>query len=147
MKYAKIWTIGHSNRPLQDFMSLLAKYQIQALVDCRTYPRSRWSPQYNSKSLLEATKLAGMSYELRGQNLGGLGENVDYQETINDYTERAKHGERIALLCSEADPAKCHRKSMLTPSFIAASLKVHHILWSGEELVEAEMPNAQGKLL
>jgi uncharacterized protein (DUF488 family) len=147
MKLSKIWTLGHSNRPFEGFMALLQKYDIQTLVDCRTYPRSRWSPWYNSKSLLEATKLAGVNYEPRGNNLGGLGENVDYQQTINEYVQRAKAGERIAVMCSEASPDKCHRKSVLAPSFIAGGLEVHHILWSGDELVENEAPVIQEKML
>ena len=147
MEAAKIWTIGHSNRLLQDFMLLLAEYQIQTLVDCRTYPRSRWSPWYNSKSLLEATKLASISYELQGDHLGGLSENTDYQQTIDEYVQRAKAGERIAVMCSEASPDKCHRKSMLAPSLIASGIKVHHILWSGDEIVESETTVAQEKLL
>ncbi len=128
-------------------MAQLQKYHIQTLVDCRTYPRSRWSPWYNSKSLLEATKLAGVSYELRGNNLGGLGENVDYQQTIDEYVQRAKADELIAVMCSEASPDKCHRKSMLTPSFVAGGLEVHHILLSGNELVESTAQVAQVKLL
>jgi uncharacterized protein (DUF488 family) len=146
VKSSKIWTIGHSTKPLSDFMALLAKYQIETLVDCRTYPRSRWSPQYNSKSLLEATNLAGVSYELQSEHLGGLKPNVDYQETIDDYAQRAKAGERIAVMCSEASPDKCHRKSMLAPSFIANGLEVHHILWSGGETVESELEPVQQML-
>jgi uncharacterized protein (DUF488 family) len=146
LKTHKIWTIGTSNRPLKDFLALLAKYQIETLVDCRTYPRSRWSPQYNSKSLLEATNLAGISYELQSEHLGGLKPNVDYQETIDEYVQRAKAGERIAVTCSEASPDKCHRKSMLTPSFVASGLEVHHILWSGGEIVDSGLEPVQQML-
>jgi uncharacterized protein (DUF488 family) len=147
MKSAKVWTIGHSSRPLEGCMALLQKYDIQTIVDCRTYPRSRRSPWYNSRSLLEATKIAGVSYELRGNNLGGLGENVDYQQTIDEYVRRAKAGKRIAILCSEASPDKCHRKSMLTPSFIAGGLEVHHILWSDDEQLESEQSVLQERML
>ena len=106
----------------------------------------RWSPQFNAASLGTAANGIGISYEPNGNHLGGLDENTDYDQTIDAYAERAKSGERIAVMCSEADPAKCHRKTMLAPSFIDRNLQVHHILWTGEEVVQSEIVITQEKL-
>lgn len=46
-----VWTVGHSNRALDDFMQLLADYQIEAVADVRRFPGSRRQPWYGQTAI------------------------------------------------------------------------------------------------
>src|SRR5690348_4202480 len=66
-----LFTVGHSNRTLEFFVSLLLGYEIRCLVDVRTIPRSRHNPQFNRESLPENLRKAGIAY-VHMPGLGGL---------------------------------------------------------------------------
>ena len=65
----EIHTIGHSTRPIEEFISILKAHGIAQLVDVRTIPRSRRNPQFNSETLAASLKAAGIEY----RHLPGLG--------------------------------------------------------------------------
>ena len=127
-----IWTAGHSNKDICTFISLLQTVNIQTVVDCRSRPRSRW-PHFNAEKL--AMHLASMriDYELRGHNMGGLSGNVNFDETLDEMKERAKMGERIALICSEGKPEQCHRGTILAPALEKLGVKVEHLRYETKE--------------
>src|ERR1700747_1693094 len=58
----KIFTVGHSNHPLDRFLILLAKHEIEALVDIRRFPGSRKHPHFNHENLATALQEAGIEY-------------------------------------------------------------------------------------
>lgn len=124
-----IWTIGHSNKPVDWLIELLKTDEVAVLVDVRSRPYSRFNPQFNTKALERSVVDAGIGYEWRGRNLGGLDGNVDFEATLDDYTRRAEAGERVAVMCSEGSHLQCHRYSMLTPEFTRRGLDVVHIQW------------------
>ncbi len=66
-----LWTIGHSTRPIEDFVALLNAHGIRQLVDVRTIPRSRYNPQFNTETLATSMAEAGIGYRHTGE-LGGL---------------------------------------------------------------------------
>ena len=66
-----IWTIGHSTRPIENFLALLLAHGIRQLVDVRTIPRSRHNPQFDTESLRKSLKQAGLVYT-HARELGGL---------------------------------------------------------------------------
>ena len=66
-----IWTIGHSTRPIGEFIELLRAHSINLLVDVRTVPRSGHNPQFNSETLAETLREASLTY-LHMPALGGL---------------------------------------------------------------------------
>lgn len=127
-----IYSVGHSNKPIGEFIELLESAGVKTLVDVRTRPQSRFCPQFNRGRMQPELEHAGIKYEWRGNNLGGLGLNEDYEGTIEELSERAAAGEMIAVCCSEKDIKNCHRKSKLTPSFHDRNVDVVHILWTGE---------------
>lgn len=122
-----IHSIGHSNRSYLELARLLKSAGIETVIDCRTRPYSRW-PQFNSKRLQASLEADGMRYEFRGTNLGGYGENEAEDETLDELTERAASGERLALLCSEGDFRNCHRGTRLAPALEARGVNVRHLL-------------------
>src|SRR5687768_10684215 len=64
-----IWTIGHSTRPIEDFLRLLAAGEIELLADVRRFPASRRHPQFNQEALTESLAAEEIEYV----HLPGLG--------------------------------------------------------------------------
>ncbi len=123
-----IFTFGHSVRSLFEFIERLQENKVEVLVDVRSHPQSRYCPQFNQKTLSGELAKVGIAYLFKGANLGGKGENVLFNETIKELVNRVKQGDILCLMCSEKDPAKCHRSQDLAPLFIAQGLEVEHIL-------------------
>lgn len=123
-----VWSIGHSNKDIGEFLRLLMTANVQTVIDCRSKPRSRWY-QYNQTMLLRYLEEKGITYEFRGGNLGGLSGNVYFDETLDEVRARAVGGERIALMCSEGEPKNCHRGSVLTPELNNRGIRVEHLLY------------------
>lgn len=55
-------TIGHSTRPLAEFIRLLQLHGVTRVVDVRSVPRSRHNPQFNKETLPHALEQAGVGY-------------------------------------------------------------------------------------
>ena len=135
-----VLTVGHSTRPLAEFLALLAAHSVAWLVDVRTVPRSRHNPQFNEDTFPSALEVAGIKYE-HDVGLGGFRRTssasvntgwrnasfrgyADYMQTSEfalnlDLLMAVAKQERVALMCAEAVPWRCHR------SLIADALLVH----------------------
>lgn len=125
----KIFTIGHSNRAFSEFVQKLKENKIEAIIDVRTFPRSRFCPQFNQKRLAEELLKHKVQYIFKGKNLGGRGENTDYEETLDELSTMVKGGQKICVMCSEGDHKKCHRYDILEPDFLDREIISHHIEW------------------
>jgi uncharacterized protein (DUF488 family) len=144
----EILTIGHSTRPIDEFLHILRAHGVTRLIDVRTVPRSRTNPQFNRDTLPPSLESSGISYE-HMPGLGGLRrpakdsvnlgwENAsfrgyaDYMQTeefagnILELIERAAH-DRIAIMCAEAVPWRCHR-SLVADALIVRGIPVRHIM-------------------
>jgi uncharacterized protein (DUF488 family) len=143
-----ICTIGHSNRPLEVFLDLLARNRIDHLLDVRTVPRSRHNPQFNQDALPASLAAAGIAYtHLPG--LGGLRHArpdspntgwhnlsfrgyADYMQTPEfaeqvDRVADLARGQRCVLMCAEAVPWRCHR-SMIGDALLVRGIQVEDII-------------------
>lgn len=139
-----IYTIGHSTHSLEDFLNIIKSYEITALVDVRSVPRSRHTPQFNRESLPDILKDQGIAYHHIAK-LGGLRHSkkdsintgwhnssfrgyADYMQTddfldgINQLLEITKN-QTVAIMCAEAVPWRCHR-SMIGDALIVRGIKV-----------------------
>jgi uncharacterized protein (DUF488 family) len=145
-----IFTIGHSTRSVQDFIALLQAHHIELVVDVRTIPRSRRNPQFNRDTLPHSLQAAGIGYEhvaaLGGfrrpnpesQNVGWRNASfrgyADYMQTgafvaaIESLVQRAQ-GQRLAMMCAEAVPWRCHR-SLIADALVARAIPVEEIISS-----------------
>ena len=134
-----VWTIGHSTRSIDEFLALLRESKITFVADVRRYPGSRRYPQFNREALTRSLNSNGIEY-LSVPELGGRREPrkdstntairnagfrgyADYMETAEfargiERMLQAAADRRLAMMCSEAAWAECHR------SFIADYLKV-----------------------
>jgi uncharacterized protein (DUF488 family) len=146
------FSIGHSNRPLQDFIALLRANGVKRLADVRTVPRSRANPQFNRESLPVALAEAGIGYEhiaslggLRARDKTGLPFEVNgfwENQSFHNYADHALtpafraglerlmamgERERCAYMCAEAVWWQCHRR-IITDYLLASGCDVFHIL-------------------
>ena len=111
-----LFTIGHSNHPIERFLTLLAEHGIEVLVDVRSYPGSRFNPQFGQARLEASLAEAGIAYRWLGGTLGGRGGvSVTAPEFVRDMDAvLALAAERnVVIACSEAKPQSCHRTSKL----------------------------------
>ncbi len=143
-----VLTIGHSTRTLEEFTELLEIYGVTLLIDVRTVPRSRHNPQFNKEALPDHLKRYGIKYthipEIGGlrhpkpnsvnlalQNLSFRG-YADYMQT-KEFTDALlkimalARENRVALMCAEALPWKCHR-ILISDALVARRIRVLHII-------------------
>lgn len=70
-----LYTVGHSNQSLEEFLSLLQKHAITAVADVRSYPYSKMNPQFNRETLSKELKECGIAYVFLGKQLGARSED------------------------------------------------------------------------
>jgi len=110
-----IFTIGHSNRKLDEFINILKKYRINVLVDIRRFPTSKWK-WFCKENLSKALENNGIKYVYLGEYLGGFRKEGfrNYMKTkkfengLNSLLNCAK-GNRTAIMCAEKIVFKCTR--------------------------------------
>jgi uncharacterized protein (DUF488 family) len=142
-----VLTIGHSTRTAEEFIHLLKAHNVERLVDVRSIPRSQHNPQFNRDQLSPALHRSRIHYRYM-PGLGGFRHArrdstntawhnssfrgfADYMQTrefrtnLDDLIELAKH-ERIAIMCAEAVPWRCHR-SLIADALLARGIEVREI--------------------
>ncbi|MCH8863147.1 MAG: DUF488 domain-containing protein [Proteobacteria bacterium] len=142
-----VYTVGHSNHSLEEFLKLLQNAQVTAIADVRSAPYSSYSPHFNKDALKEALKDHGIAYVYLGKELGGRsddpsyfdGDRVSYQRLAETHLfleglKRVREGAaryKIALMCSEKDPLDCHRHLLVSRKLSEDGVQVLHILSDG----------------
>ena len=143
-----ICNIGHSNRPIEDFIGLLWSNEVAIVIDVRTIPKSRHNPQFNLDALRESLPAAGIVY-LHIPGLGGLRHAranspnggwrnasfkgyADYMQTPEfassvDQVVALARSQRCTLMCAEAVPWRCHR-SMIADALLVRGVRVEDII-------------------
>ena len=143
----RLYSIGHSSQTQEEFLALLTSYSINCVVDVRSVPASKYSPQFNQENLKWFLKSHGIQYLHFGDEFGArrtdsIDENgqvnfeiavktPNFQQGVVRLMRGLEKGYQIALMCSEADPLECHRFSMVSRYFYDLGLDVQHILKDG----------------
>ncbi|MBW2063285.1 MAG: DUF488 domain-containing protein [Deltaproteobacteria bacterium] len=153
---AELYTIGHSNHSWEKFLTLLEEGHIEVLVDVRSSPFSRYATHFNKDILAKSLSRAGIKYLYLGDTLGGRPEteevydeeghvyydrmekSIQFQEGINRLLKGAR-SYRVALLCGEEDPAKCHRRLLIGKVLIKRGVRIIHIRGNGRLQSEEEL--------
>lgn len=139
-------TIGHSNHPIDRFLDLLTRHGVTALGDVRSFPRSRFNPQFNRERLEGSLKDRGIGYVHLGDALGGMRGDfgaIAAQPSFAAGLERVREGarrHRIALMCAEKDPLDCHR-FVLVCRHLRHDLQITHILGDGTLIEQDGLEN------
>ncbi|HJQ10451.1 MAG TPA: DUF488 domain-containing protein [Gemmatimonadaceae bacterium] len=150
---AKLYTIGHSTRTLEDFIALLKREGVSHLVDVRAFPTSARYPHFNQQNLADGLAREGIRYthfpalggrrKVRRDSHNTLWRNAgfrgyaDYMETrefataLDDLLELASR-ETTAIMCAEAVPWRCHR-SLISDAAVGKGAQVFHILDAGAD--------------
>lgn len=130
----EIWDIGHSTRNEKEFMALIQKNRIEAVADVRRFPSSKKFPHFGQDHLKKALGKSSIAYVWLGEWLGGFRKSgyenwMKTQEFAFGISklESIARNKRTALMCAEADYARCHRKHIIA-LFKAKGWTVHHIL-------------------
>jgi len=143
-----IYTIGHSNHPIDRFIALLQQHGVDAVGDVRSTPYSRFNPQFRKEKLQAALAEAGIRYVFLGEELGARTQDTScYDETgrvsyaklaatdlFRRGIERLLAGmqtHRIAIMCAEREPLDCHRTILVSRELERAGVPVTHILSDG----------------
>lgn len=125
-----IFSIGHSNKKIEQFIEKMLLHKIDVLVDIRSFPRSRFCPWFNEKRLAETLKDANVTYLFKGNNLGGMAQNTGYEDGIVELSTLVKSGKKVCVMCSEADHTKCHRTETIEPSLKECDVEMVHIQYT-----------------
>jgi len=141
----KIYLIGHSNLPLEQFEQMLRRENITVVYDIRLMPFSRYVPQYNQTTFPIELSKWGIDYKYR-KDLGPRIEGdeplydkngFNYNKALNrprileglkSIIEENKQDENIAIMATKREPLECHRFLVLTPVLKKLGYSVSHIL-------------------
>src|SRR5947209_9722792 len=146
---SRIWTIGHSTRKIDIFLSLLEENGIKLVADVRMYPGSKRYPQFGHEALAKSLGEAGIRYEhypelggrrkakqdskntaWRNESFRGYAdymETEDFREGITRLIDLANESGPTAIMCAEAVWWRCHR-SLISDYLKARGVEVWHIL-------------------
>ena len=141
-------TVGHGDLGYADVERSLLRHGVTMIVDVRSAPYSRHAPDFSKRVIEELTAVAGISYRWMGDRLGGLptADETPAADGGRDWHQVARtpafdaaldelatlaRGGRVAILCSELNPARCHRGLHLAPELERRGFEIHHIAADG----------------
>ena len=160
-----IYTLGHSTRPVEELIALLREHAVDLVVDVRRYPGSRRYPQYGRDVLAASLSAAGIAYR-HEEDLGGRRRATP--DSPNTYWRNAQFrgyadhlampaalaavdrlaaeapARRLALLCAEAVPWRCHRQ-LIADTLVSRGLEVLHIVAPGRAERHVVNPHARAE--
>ena len=158
-----VLTIGHSTRTLEEFTSLLQAHAVSRVVDVRTVPRSRHNPQFNKDSLPGSWRKPGWDTiicrdsagcvvlsPIRSTRAGEMPpfevmritcQTPDFEQSLEELIRLANLG-RIALMCAEAVPWRCHR-SLIADALLVRGIRIENIMSPNRRQVHTLTPFAK----
>ncbi len=144
VKKPGLFTIGHSNFAIGEFLERVAAFDLGIVVDVRSTPFSRRQFWFNRPNIRDSLRQNGIDYFWAGKELGGLGDvsinSPGFVQRMKKVVEMSKSF-RVALMCSEGNPVECHRAMKLTAYLHGLGEHAIHILRDGQmehsQIVEA----------
>jgi uncharacterized protein (DUF488 family) len=158
-----VMTLGHSTRPLEELLAMVAEFEVTTLVDVRRFPASRRYPHFNGPALARALEARGVAY-VHEPDMGGRRDPAPdspnrawrvaafrgyadhmatpaFQAALGRLLALAGSG-RPAVMCAEAVPWRCHRQ-LIADALVARGAVVRHILGPGQERAHELNPDAR----
>ncbi len=159
MEHLPLYTIGHSNRSLDEFVALLHQYEVRALVDVRSQPVSGRFPYFNGDPLSSRLADEGIRYIFMGEELGARRQEEECYEAGQakypliakafafqaglDQLRQTMAEQPVALMCAEKDPLTCHR-TILVCRQLREECAILHII---DETTLETQAEAESRLL
>lgn len=146
MTESTLYSIGHGNKKIENFISELKSFSIHFLLDIRSKPYSKWNPQFNQAQLDIELKNNGITYVFVGDDLGGLPadrscynydgkviydiikEKSFFKDGLQRLTTANTKGINLAIMCSESKPEECHRSKLIGQELLKKKISLNHII-------------------
>lgn len=155
MDKRQLFSVGHSNQSIEEFYELLESQRIDCILDVRSMPYSKYTPQYNEEPLKAWLNQHEVLYVPFGKHFGarrsdclketefvkkGIKETKpqvnfelgvttpDFLSGVERLNKALDQNRRVSLMCSEADPLGCHRFSFISRHFYDLGWDVQHIM-------------------
>ncbi len=168
MTETTIYSIGHGNKSIEDFINELKSFEIQFLLDIRSKPYSKWNPQFNQNELKFKVEEYGIKYVFVGDSLGGLPEDRScydrngkvvydlikekgfFKDGLERLTTANEKQIKLAIMCSESKPEECHRSKLIGQELLKQHISLKHIMSAkqikSQELVMMELTKGKGTI-
>lgn len=144
-----VFSVGHGNDRLEDFIKRLQKYDITLLFDVRRYPEIARLDYFRGQALADRMSGLGIRYAYGGKELGGFRKGGYFAHMKTDMFQRGflrlqntAKMEIVAYMCAEFDPLRCHRK-FISDKLCAARFNVFHIMKDGSFLPHYDLMAGQ----
>ncbi len=153
-----IYTIGQGARTIDEFLALLKSNTIQYLIDVRTFPYSKFRPEFNKEAITRSVTGVHIHYLYMGDTLGGkpkesgmlsdgkfdytmMASVPSFQEGLNRLVRAHDIGAVVAVMCSEGKPEECHRSKLIGECLDRKGIPVIHIDEDGVNRTHSEIIN------
>ena len=177
MDKRQLFSVGHSNQSIEDFYELLELQRIDCILDVRSMPYSKYTPQFNEEFLKKWLNQHRVLYVPFGKHFGarrsdclketefvknGIKETKpqvnfelgvttpNFLSGVERLNKALDQNRRVSLMCSEADPLGCHRFSFISRFFHDLGWDVQHIMRnedSGEPIVRSHQELEKAMIL
>lgn len=151
-----VYTVGHSNRDINDFIKIIVSYGINCIVDVRSSPFSKYCHQFNKEVIKEVLQNARIKYLFLGKELGARPDDLScyYKgrvqfdllrktELFKQGIARLKDGEDkgcvVAVMCSEKNPIDCHRTILISRVLKENGIELKHIISETESIDQNQL--------
>ncbi|MDO8873129.1 MAG: DUF488 domain-containing protein [Methanoregula sp.] len=139
------FTIGYGDYPIDRFITFLQNISIDVIIDVRSSPYSRFNPHFNREYLEKSLNRSEIGYRYMGDKIGGrytdpgllfpdgtvnyrkVQNTEKFQEGINEVLSIISSGKKIALMCVEKEPERCHRFALISPVLQLKGISIIHI--------------------
>lgn len=146
MKGGSLYSIGHGNKTLEEFIQELKAFNIEYVIDVRSKPYSKWNPDFNRENLKNELEEKLINYSFKGDALGGRPEDpscysfegkIQYdklktKDFFKNGLERLVNANKknvpVAIMCSESKPTECHRSKLIGRELMNKSISINHII-------------------
>ncbi|MBT9151519.1 MAG: hypothetical protein DDT40_01715 [candidate division WS2 bacterium] len=155
-----VLTIGHSNHSIDTFLSILKANKVEVVVDVRSHPYSKYVSHFNSSVLKSVFESNRIKYIFLGKELGGQPEGSEFYDEeqhvlynkvaesrlFNEGLLRLEKGINmftVAVMCSEENPAYCHRRLLISRVLHDRGFNIIHVRGDGNQLPEQTLQDEE----
>jgi uncharacterized protein (DUF488 family) len=158
MNMQTVFSIGHGNKTIEEFVSELHSYDIRFLIDIRSKPYSKYSQHFSQQPLKAVVEREHIKYVYMGEKLGGLPTHdstcftndgkVDYdklkekdyfKEGLQRLINANSQGIKVCVMCSESDPKMCHRSKLIGVELYKEGVEIQHIIGISKLLTQSQV--------